>query len=129
LISMTPPLDDVDGLEDIGTPESVDELDRSGRHTSSRRERLNELTEALVTNPLRPAKKTYIKLYHEAPDDQGRENEVLLSPAPPADPLSAALRLLSQRLTAFELKATIGPSLFWPPSEHDTVPIWPALRT
>jgi hypothetical protein len=122
-----PVSDDVDSLVDINTPESVDELDMSGCNMSSRRERRNELTETLVANLLRSVKKAYIELYYEVPEDQGRENEVLLSAASLPDPLSAALCLLSQSLTKFELKATINPSLFWPPSEHDLMPTWPAL--
>jgi hypothetical protein len=130
LVDMDDPVsDDVDSLEDIGTSESVDELDRSGCNMSSRRERRNELAEMLVANPLRSVKKAYIELYHEAPEDQRRENEVLLSAASLPDPLSAALYLLSQSLTKLELKATIDQSLFLPPSEHDLMPTWPALRT
>ncbi|ORY14651.1 hypothetical protein BCR34DRAFT_479142 [Clohesyomyces aquaticus] len=88
-----------------------------------------ELAEALVANPLLSVKTALVELYHETPDDQGRDNEVLLSLDSQADPLSAALRLLSQTLTKFELEGTIDPSLFWPPSEHDPVPIWPSLQT
>jgi hypothetical protein len=122
--------DDVDSLDDIGTPEILDELDRSGQHMSFRCDRRKHLADALSASSLRSLNNAYIELYHEWPD-QGRGSQSILPLESSVDPLSAALRGFSVNLTSFTVKGTIDPSLFWPPSESDarTTLAWPSLKT
>ncbi|KAH9879248.1 hypothetical protein J1614_002687 [Plenodomus biglobosus] len=117
---------DRDSLMSGSDSDSVKDLARSPKVRGEDRTKFaDELTETELCL-LRSAD---IVFYHVSPVDQRHTRPSIVPGGLTYDPLSTALRNLSQRLTTLTLSARLDSTLFWPSQDKGMSPSWPQLKS